>query len=483
MGAINGSEFLRRINQMDTEIWLDGERIKMPISERAAFRGLIQSKASLYDLQVQPELLDEMTFESPTTKERVGMSYLQPRTKDDLAKRRKMIERWARQSYGLLGRSPDYLNTVIMSFACSTALMEGKENCFPTHIQSLYERARDNDLSFTHTFITPQVNRSQAYFETGDEPIAARIVGQTKDGLIIKGARLLATQGGLTDEVLVFSSPSLFCEPEEAFAFSIPSDTKGLRFICRESFVGGDSSFNHPLSSRFEEIDSIVVFDNVLVPWECVLFHQNTEVAMNFFTSSAFHPFTIHQVITRQIVKTEFMLGVAENLVQTIHVGEYLHIQEKIAEIIISLETMKALLDKSELDATLDASGYMRPSIIPLQVASNIYPKVNPRFSEIIQLIGASGMVTLPTERDFQSAIAPDLAHYLQAATKPAEERVRIFRLAWDLTMSAFGARQTQYERYFFGDPVRSAGHLYRSYAKDTGMGMVDSALSLAKRK
>ena len=193
---------------------------------------------------------------------------------------------------------------------------------------------------------------------------------------------------------------------------------------------------------------------------------------------SSFHPFATHQVITRQIVKTEFMLNLAEQLVQTINISEYLHIQEKLSEIIIALETMKALRDKSEADAALDQWGYMCPSAIPLQVASNIFPKVYPRFSEIIQLIGASGMVALPTDKDFQSSIQPDLAKYLQGATKTAIERVQLFRLAWDLTMSSFGTRQTQYERYFFGDPVRLSGHLYRSYPKDAGQEMIRRLLS-----
>lgn len=477
MGAINGSEFIKRIDKLESEIWLDGEKVNGPISKNTTFKGLLKTKASLYDFQHLSSMEQEMTYVSPTSAERVSLSYLQPKTKEDLRKRRKMIDHWARQTCGLLGRSPDYLNTVIMSFACSSSYFEGKDKCFPQHILSLYEKARDNDLSFTHTFVPPQINRSQTYFESSIEPISAKIVRETEEGLVIKGARLLATQGGLTDEVLVFSSPSLFCDPDEAFAFTIPSNTEGLRFICRESFVGGDSAFNYPLSSRFEEMDSIVVFDNVLVPWERIFFYHNTEVARDFFGISSFHPFTIHQVLTRQIVKTEFMLSVAELLVQTINVSEYPHIQEKLAEMIIGLETMKALLDKSEQDAAIDTFGFMRPSLPPLQIASNIFPKVYPRFSEIIQLIGASGMVMLPTEKDFQSERQSDLALYLQSSTKPAENRVKIFRLAWDLTMSSFGTRQTQYERYFFGDPARLTGQLYRSYPKDDGKEMIEKLL------
>lgn len=466
MGAINGKDFINRIDQLHSEIWFDGKKIDGLLSEHRAFKGLLHSKASLYDLQLDPKLKDEMTYKSPLSGERVGLSYMQPKTKEDLRNRRRMIRHWAQHTNGVLGRSPDYLNSVMMSLFSSKAYLEGKENCFPDHLQALYERAREQDLSFTHTFISPQKNRSQMYIENSDEPIAARIVGENEKGLIIKGARLLATQGGCTDEVFV-SSGSRFLYEEEAFAFSIPSNTKGLKFICRDTFVGGDSTFNHPLSSRYEEMDSIVVFDNVLVPWDRVFFYKNVKVADSFLAQSSFHHFATHQVITRQIVKTEFILGIAELLIETINVREYQHIQDKMAEIIIGLETMKALLDKSENDASLDEWGIMCPDIMPLKVASNIFPKFYPRFIEIIQLISASGIISIPTENAFLSEIRPDLDQYLQGAKKPADERVKIFRLAWDLTMSAFGTRQTQYERYFFGDPIRLTCDLYKSYSKD----------------
>ena len=479
MSVINGKEFINRIDRLNTEIWFDGQKVQGKISEHPAFKGIIQSKAALYELQHNPNLKDEMTFPLPETGERIGLSYLQPKTKEDLKRRRKMIEHWARATYGLMGRSPDYMNTAVMSFAASSSMLKDRDKCFPENIVSLYRMARENDLSFTHTFVTPQVNRSQSYFERSDEPIAAKVIDRNEDGIVIKGARLLATQGGLTDEVLVFSAPRFFMDQNEAYAFSIPSDTKGLKFICRDTFVGGESHFDHPLSSRFEEMDTIIVFDEVLVPWNRVFFYDNVDAATDFITKSAFDHFALHQVVTRQIVKTEFIMGLAELLVETINVGEYQHIQEKMSEVIIGLETMKALLEKAENDATVDKWGFMRPSVVPLQVASNLFSKVYPRFCEIIQLISASGMVTLPTEKSFQSAIRADLDMYIQGANKSAEDRVKIFRLAWDLTMSPFGTRQIQYERYFFGDPIRLSSRLYHSYPKEEYLKMINQFLNL----
>ncbi|MFK2825127.1 4-hydroxyphenylacetate 3-monooxygenase, oxygenase component [Bacillus sp. B190/17] len=479
MGIINGKDFIERLNKLENEIWLEGEKINGKISAHPAFKGILQSKASLYDLQHDPTLKEVMTYFLPDKKELIGTSYLQPKTKEELRKRRRMTEQWARVTHGMMGRSPDYMNTAVMSLASSASLLKDRENCFPENITSLYERAIKQDLSFTHTFIAPQVNRSQLYLGFSKEPISARIIDRNQEGIIIKGALLLATQGGLTDEILVISSPRVLFNSDEAFSFSIPSNTKGLKFICRQSFVGGESPFNHPLSSRYEEMDSIVVFDSVLVPWDRVFLHDNVEAAVDLKNQSSFHTFAYHQVVTRQIVKTEFILGLTELLIETINVSEYQHIQEKFSEIIIGLETMKALIEKSEYDAEIDQFGLMCPSMVPLQVASNIFPKIYPRFCEIIQLIGASGMVSLPTEKDFNSDIRADLDRYLQGVNQNGEERVKIFRLAWDLTMSAFGTRQTQYERYFFGDPIRLSSSLYNNYPKDRYVKEISTFLDL----
>lgn len=479
MGTISGKEYIDRINDLRNEVWLDGKKIEEKISDHPAFKGILKEKSSLYDLQKDPNLKDEMTFLLPGKEETIGLSYLQPKTKEDLKRRRKMFEHWAKHSHGMMGRSPDYMNSALMSFASSIGILQGRENCFPENIIFLYEKAMEKDLSFTHTFVTPQVNRSLFVLESSEEPISAKVVAKNENGIIIKGVRLLATQGGITDEVIVFSTPRRYFDTDEAYAFSIPSNTKGVKFICRESYVLGDSNFNYPLSSKYEEMDTIIVFDNVLVPWDRVFFYDNPEAARDFITQSSFLPFVYHQAATRQIAKTEFFLGIAHLLVETINVGEYQHIQEKLSEIIIGLETMKALLEKSENDTELDQWGYMRPSETPLQVFCKIFPKIYPRFCEIIQLIGASGMVTLPTETAFNSEIRSDLDQYLQAEGKNAEERVKLFRLAWDLTMSPFGTRQTQYERYFFGDPIRQATVLYTLYPKDNYVEIVSSFINL----
>jgi 4-hydroxyphenylacetate 3-monooxygenase len=126
---------------------------------------------------------------------------------------------------------------------------------------------------------------------------------------------------------------------------------------------------------------------------------------------------------------------------------------------------MKALLRAAEADAQLDEWGVMRPAWNPLDAARNLFPRLYPRMVEIIQQIGASGLVAMPMEADLKGPLVEDIRRYYQAARADAFDRIPLFRLAWDASLSAFASRQVLYERFFFGDPVRMAGALVANHA------------------
>ena len=214
-------------------------------------------------------------------------------------------------------------------------------------------------------------------------------------------------------------------------------------------------------------MDTIVVFDHVLVPWNRVFFYENVDVSNTFLSSSSFSAFALHQVTSRRIVKTEFVLGIVQSLIETINIKDYPHVREKATEFILALETMKALVMKAEEEAEIDPWGCMRPNETTLRIAANIFSKTYPTFTEIIQLLGANGLMAIPTENTCRSLVKEDITRYLQAKSRGAEDRIKLFRLAWDLTMSPFGTRETLYERFFFGEPVQLTSYLYLSYDKE----------------
>jgi 4-hydroxyphenylacetate 3-monooxygenase len=461
-GARRGAAVLQRLRERPPAVWYRGERVT-DVTTHSAFRGGVTTLAELYDLQWQHAT--DCLFDSPVSGRKVARSFQLPRTLAELAGISRAMEHWARYTHGMMGRVPDYLNRAMSSYSAAAAFLAAADPRFGANAVRLHEELREADLCLTHSLILPQANRSVGPAQQTDAFLAARVKEETDFGVVVRGCRMLATLP-TSDAIMVLPSTLLKATPDDApyaFGFVIPTDTPGLKLICRESVDYGRSRFDHPLSSRFEEMDAVVVFDDVRVPWENVLLYRDVERCNAAHVRTGAVVGMAHQVVVKNIAKSEFVLGLAALLVDTIGAEHFQHVQEKLAELWVTLETMRALKRAAEADAALDEWGVMRPAWNPLDAARNLFPKLYPRMIEILQQLGASGLVAMPTEQDLHGPLADDIRRYYQAARADAFERIPLFRLAWDAAISAFAGRQVLYERFFFGDPVRMAGSLVTS--------------------
>ena len=469
MPARTGAQFLDRLASTRTHVEIQGETLVGGVASHPAFANVVRTYAGLFDLQHDPGYRDVLTYPSPASGEPVPTSFLIPRTDEDLVKRRQAFKAWADQSMGMLGRTGDYLNSALMALASAADWFGQANTAFSRNIVAYYEKVREEDLLCTHTLIPPQANRAVAASQQAGGALMAHVVREDDNGIVVRGARMLATIGPFADELLVFPSTVLRGTPEDkpySFAFAIPVDTPGLKFIAREPLDYGRSHFDHPLGSRFDESDAVVVFDDVLVPYERCFALGDPELCNGFYTATDALQHMTHQVVTRTTAKTEYVLGATTLLTEAIGIGGFQHVQADLAEIITTLETLRALRRAAEADAAVNAFGVMTPAWPPLNTARNLYPKLYQRFPEILRKLGASGLMATPTEADVHGAAAADIDQYLQAATLTGAERVRLFRLVWDTCASAFASRQALYEYYFFGDPVRTAGAYVAGYDK-----------------
>ncbi len=471
MPARTGEQYLAGLRERSAEVYLLGQRVP-DVTAQPDLRNGAHSIAHLLDLQHKPELRDEMTYTSPSSGDRVGLSHIMPRSLGDLERRRTMMSHWARASCGMMGRTPDFLNTAVMSMASASDYCGQNRPEFKQNIERYYEYVRENDLVLTHTLVNLQRSRSPGATPLEDRTdVALAVVKEKDNGLVVKGARVLATLGPLSDEIAVYPARShqiaAGSEGRYAFGFAIPCNTPGLKMLCRESYDLGRSHFDHPLGSRFEEMDAVVFFDDVLVPWERVFLYGDVEMCNNWAGKTHRNSHTGHQVVTKNVVKCEFMLGLANLMVQTLGSGQIPQVQQLMAEIIEDLEITKACLRASEADAAVDEWGVMCPSYTPLLVARKQFIGMYPRMVEILHLLGSSSLMALPSEADMNGPLAPQIQQYLETDTATAEERVRLFRLAWDTCCSSFSARQVLYERFFGGDAIRNALTLDSLYDKE----------------
>ena len=479
MGIRTGHQYLASLND-GRDIRIDGERVAN-VSRDPRFAGAANTVAGLLDMQHRPDLQQRMTYASPTTGDCVGLAYIEPRDQADLVRRRGAISEWMNATQGMFGRSPDFMNCYIAAMGSASAEFAKADAGFGANMRGFYERCRESDAVMTHVLVNPQVDRSKTV-ENQEKDLAAKIVKETDAGIVIRGARMVSTLAAFSNEIVVMPSSYIANTPDAldySFGFSVETATAGMTFISRPSVVPAAASiYDHPLALRLDETDAMVIFNDVLVPWERVFLHRNPELSNGLYPRTFLSHQTGHQAAIKALAKSEFMLGLALALAKSTRIDGFLHVQGMIAEIMVSVQTVKACIQSSEANAITTPYGTVAPDMMPLWVIRLGFPQMFHRMQEIIQLLGASGLVGAPSLAEFQGDARDMASEYLQSVNQGAEDRAKLCRLAFDASISSFAGRQQLYERYYTGDPVRLAGMLGSAYPdKDALVGRIEDFL------
>src|SRR6185503_9458201 len=472
MAARTGRQYLTGLKEQERQVWLGGERVK-DVTTHPGLAGGARAIAALYDMQSDPKFRDEMTYISPTTGDRVGLSFIIPRTREELEARRVMMLNWARTTCGMMGRSPDFMNVTLAAWAAAADYFARGRPEFGDNIRRYYEYIRENDIVLTHSLINLQRSRNITANFNLQEGTALRAVRETSRGLVVRGARVLATLGPISDEIAVYS-PRLGQHSEShspfALAFAIPCGAPGVRFLCRDSFDLGRSHFDHPLGSRFEEMDSIVFFDDVEVPWDRVFLYGDVNLLNGAASGTHYSSHSSHQGAAKNLAKCEFVLGIALLMTEALGNKHLPHTEERIGELIMYTTLTRAIIRAGEADAKLDEWGVMCPDSVTIESTRNLFMTAYPKMIEILQLLGSSSFMITPSEADLKGPLGGHIEQYLATDNSSARDRIKLFRLAWDVAGSSFGSRQVLYERFFASDPLTRARALAAIYPKNEAM-------------
>ncbi len=481
MPARTGQQYIDALKAMTPTIYLNG-RLVEDVTEEPAFKGAIQSMAELYDMQHDDRYRDVMLYTSETTGNPVSSSFLVPRSKEELIKKRQSLKLRTDHNFGFMGRTMDFMNMLVTNWYQSAHIFAKRGEQFGQNAANYYEFVRENDLFLTHVLIAPQIDRSRTSAEQEDPFLHLGKVEETPEGIIVRGAKMLATMAPITEEI--------YCMPfggiapgDDAYAitFAIPTDAPGLKLFCREPVsVLPTNRFDHPLSSRFEEMDCIAVFDDVLVPWDRVIVDGNAGSAdlINGGAAGA-GGVSAQQTASRMLSQMEFFCGLAMKVADCTGITGFLHVQEKLGEMLSNLEVARGVFYGAEALASETPEGTWvitspAPRAFHLQTM-----RIYRRFVEIVQLLAAGGFFQAPAEADMLSEVErPYIDKYFRGRPGvSAEERIRIFKLAWDVTGTAFAQRVQQYVTYYSGDPIRLTAAFYLGYQKQPLFDIVDRAL------
>ncbi|MCA0302978.1 MAG: 4-hydroxyphenylacetate 3-hydroxylase family protein [Proteobacteria bacterium] len=459
MPARTGKQFLEGLRG-PREIWVDGERVT-DVVDHPLLGGAARGLAAVYDLHhAHPDVL---LMPDEETGEPIPVSHMIPRSRADLAKRGAALRKVAEYSVGLMGRTPDYMNVTYAGFAGSRDAWAAQGNEAGAERLVAYQKfLRRNDISLTHTIVQPTVDKATGDAPGPGNPHALRKVEDTANGILVRGARVLATLAPFADELAVYpASPLPAGSDAYAVSFCIPMGTPGLKFLCRDSTSSRWNLFDHPLSSRFDEQDAFVIFDDVEVPRDRVFIDANL-ASYNSVMTTSWPPNVQQQTMIRASVKLDFAWGLALRMAASINAADP-ETMRMIGEIWTYAEFTRAAVVAAEAEATEWPGGLWTLNRSPLHALRATLPLWFPRVNEILKLIGSHNVFAAPTAAQLADKdLRPLIDRYLPGAKgMPAEERIRIFRLAWDFAGGALASRNEQYERFYLASSPRNlARHL-----------------------
>ena len=481
-GAMTGTRFIKSL-QDGRQVWLDGEEVN-DVTAHPAFTGMVHELARIYDLQHTDEYRDQMTFVSPETGNSCSVSWLLPRSEEDLKKKRRNSEIWNEQSWGQLGRSPDVMAPyIIMLYNMRDAIGAIKNpHCdFGENVVNYYRYCTENDLFLTHALGDPQVDRSEQPQNEQravlEEEVALHVVEETSEGIIVNGAKQLATAAPISNETYVSLSATFVrrADPRFVLSFSIPTNSPGLKALCREPVSQWEGSFGHPLGARYDEQDAMLFFDNVLVPWDRVFMLYDAAPLLQRLGGGI--NFLGWANLCRIHERMKLMTAVATMIAEAIGVIEYREVAAKLGEMITNVEVWHHAMDGVEHNAFMTDGGLM--SLGSMSGMNIFFSQTSARMVQLLREIAGSGMVMQPSERDLAN---PEFRRYLDRYMRgkgvDVEYKSRLFRLAHDLAASSFGMRQEIYEYWHAGDPNRNRINLLRAYDQSEITGRIKELIS-----
>lgn len=478
MPARTGAQFLSGLRD-NRKLYLGGQRVTDPL-DHPGLRGAAQTIADVFDLHHQYP--DDCLFPDPETGEPLALSHIIPRSRVDLTLRHRALRRVAEYSVGLMGRTPDYMNVTYAGFAGrsdewgANGNEEGAAN-----LVAFQKELRRRDLSLTHTLIHATVDKSKGNVPAGFDATQLHKVEDTEHGILVRGARVLATLAPFADELAVYpSQPMPDAASRHALSFCIPMDSPGLTFICRDSFSLSANRFDHPLSSRFDEQDAFVIFDNVEVPRHRVFIDGNLPV-YNSVMSPSWRGNAMQQTMIRAWTKLEFAYGLATRMADAIGAKDP-ETQQMLGEIWSYAELTRAAVVAGEAEAYEYGNGAWFLDRRPMDALRSMLPYWFPRVNEIIRLIGSHNVLATPTAAEFADpALRPLIDFYLRGAGDvSAEERARLFRLGWDFAGTALASRNEQYERFYLTSGARNRLGAHMRADRTEAFGLVDRFLQEA---
>jgi 4-hydroxyphenylacetate 3-monooxygenase len=476
---MTGREYLESIRD-GRRVYVGSERVD-DVTSHPAFQNAARSFAMIYDSKRAPENREIMTFEEDG--ETFSTYFLLPRSREDLQRRFETHRRIAAWTNGLLGRSPDNFPSYVSGLVMDPAMFDSIRRGFGDNIRNYYRRMRANDIFASHTVTNPQGWRPVNPSEAPKRPSPTlRVVHEDDSGVTIKGLKMLGTATVFCHETWCGNlQPVAPGHEKESITCVVPLNAPGVSIWSRKSYERqAANEFDNPLAARFDETDSAVLFENVHVPWERVFCHDNIEMTRAIYMRTPGHAMANHQANVRFLEKLKLIVGIAGKLAEANNVGHIPAVQFTLGRLAAMQATLEGLIMGQINCGETQTPPYHTVNRRYVYAALHWCTNHHSEICDIVRELMGAGVFQMPADSSVldDPQLRETFETYWSVPGQTAKNRMKLFRLAWDLLGSDFAGRHMQYEKFYAGPSFVMNSYNYFTAPWKDWTGLVDEVMA-----
>ena len=477
---MTGDEYRASIRD-DREVWMDGERVA-DVTIHAAFKPIVDVRARIYDMAHEARYRDVMTYRDEKD-EAFCIGYKLPKTQQDWHDKRAAVDAVMRDIGGMVIRMGDETVGEMWSLWDGKDVLNEVDPRFGDNIENHIYRVLENDIFHVSANTDPKGDRSKRPQEQ-DPDMMLHVVKETDAGIVVRGAKYetaasYAHQGFVKPTIANWGDQKL---SDYALGFICDMGAKGLKHICRSGFAGRADARDYPLANRFDEIDTLLVFDDVVVPWENVLFYRHTRAAS--FIRSTLHRYSAFAFVQRIQIVADMMLGAAMFNVRQTGLDKMQAVREKLAVLACYRETINAHLTASIAEAQDSPAGLLMPHQ-SLLYAGRVHACTKlPEMMHLARELCGGQICVTPDAAAFAD---PDTEAWLTKFYSVNEawnsdDRRKLLAFARDLLNSDYAGHRLTFMLFAQAPPFKHLNDVYESFDFAGPLDFVKHAAGLSDR-
>jgi 4-hydroxyphenylacetate 3-monooxygenase len=464
------------------EVWIGGERVK-DVTAHPAFKPVVDARARIYDMAHEDATADLMSYVDEETGERNCVANKPPRTQADWWGKRRAVDAVLDEVRGVVTRVGDETVGEMWSLYDGQDVLAEVSPDFAENIRRHILAAVRADPFHVSANTDPKGDRSRRP-QDQDPDMLLHVVRETDNGIVVRGAKYetaaaYANQAFAKPTIANWGSDEM---SDYAVGFIMNMGTPGLKYICRAGFAGRASARDYPLANRVDEIDSLVIFDDVEIPWENVLFYRHTKAAS--FIRATLHRYSAFPYTQRVLRMADLMIGAALWNVRQTGLQSQQAVQEKLAELAIYRESINAHLTASIALAEPSPGGLLMPNQSLLYSGRVLATRGLPGAMHIARELCGGQICITPDAASFD---APEISRWLDKYYSindnwAAEDRRKLLAFARDLLNSDYAGHRLTFQLFAQAPPFANMAAVYRSFDFDGPLDLVRRAADMSDR-